>query len=53
MSTIEGPDVNTSVSGGFLTSIRNGLGVINRLASSTPASTVLQALNIAGGQKLF
>ena len=53
MNTLEGPDVNTSTSGGFLASIRNGLGVINRLASSTPASTVLQALNLAGGQKLF
>ena len=53
MDTIQGPDVNTATSGGFLSSIRNGLGVINRLASSTPASAVLQALNIAGGQKLF
>ena len=53
MDTLEGPDVNTSTSGGFLASIRNGLGVINRLASSTPASAVLQALNLAGGQKLF
>ena len=53
LDTIEGPDVNTSTSGGFLSSIRNGLGVINRLSSSSPARLVMNALNVGSAQKLF
>ena len=39
--------------GGILSSIRNGLGVVNRLMTSAPARAVLDGLNIAEGNKLF
>ena len=39
--------------GGILSSIRNGLGVVNRLMTSAPARAVLNGLNIAEGNKLF
>ena len=39
--------------GGFLSGIRNGLGVVNRIMTSTPARTVMDGLNFASGQKLF
>ena len=43
----------TSSSGGFLSGIRNGLGVVNRIMTSSPARNVMDALNFASGQKLF
>ena len=42
-----------SSGGGIISSIRNGLGVVNRLMTSAPARAVLDGLNIAEGNKLF
>ncbi len=50
---LKAPEVNTATSGGFLSSIRNGLGVLNRITSDTRANLVLNTLNVASAQKLF
>jgi len=39
--------------GGFLSEIKNGLGVVNKLMNSSPARNVIQGLNVARAQKLF
>jgi len=45
--------VNSLSSGGILSEIKNGLGVVNRLLNSSPARNILQGLNVASAQKLF
>jgi hypothetical protein len=49
---IPAPKLSVS-SGGILSQIKNGLGVLNRLSNSAPARNILQGLNVASAQKLF
>jgi hypothetical protein len=53
LSTIPAPAVNTATSGGLLSSIRNGLGTVNRLMNSPIARNAMTALNVGSAQKLF
>ena len=52
--TIDKIPAPTKINGtSFLSEIKNGLGVVNRLLNSSPARNVLQGLNVASAQKLF
>jgi hypothetical protein len=53
LDTIPAPDVNTAESGGILSSIRNGLGTVNKLMNSPIARNAMTALNVGSAQKLF
>jgi hypothetical protein len=53
LDTIPAPTVNTAASGGIMSSIRNGLGTVNKLMNSPIARNAMTALNVGSAQKLF
>jgi hypothetical protein len=53
LDTIDRPTVNSSLSGGLLATIKNGLGTVSKLMNNPMARNAMTALNVGSAQKLF